>query len=600
MKRFFLTMLVLGVFAGIAEAQWYTKSYNLSAGWNAIWLSGDASYTTVDLLFGGTVSSGTLTSGTANSGSLTSGTVSTGTSATPAPVVSEVWRWNPNPDQTQFIQNPSAPTTLSDEWTVWRRDGTETKLVRMVGNSAYLIRATGAMTVSIPMRAVPPSATWLLSGANFLGFPALSGGAVMANYFSSMISGGNRGLPAGTKVFKYAGGDLGPNNPVAVTIGSEQMNPDTAYWFSYPAVSDFEGPVRYEVPSVDGLAFGRTLPTQLLGITNRTTSAITLNFTLEASDSAPAGQPSVLGGVPLVRRTFSADTNAYTETPVGALGSFVVSVPASSRATVEFGVDRTGMSEGGVYASVLRVKDASNNTDVRLPVTVQAASKAGLWVCEVQVKAVNSTPAISSDPNATNPTGPSTQVQPTSQPFPLYYLLHIDGSGVARVLRQAFVGKLTAAGNAMGITVKESLIQNAVVSDVKPARYFSPTMPFSTPVVTASGGASTALNWTLTHSYDDPANPFVHAYHPDHDNRDAKFASKLPAGVESYTVVRNCVLTFTDAPPDGSNVSGWGSMVFGGTYAETLLGLNKYPLTTSGIFRMRRLSEISDINTNTQ
>ena len=125
-------------------------------------------------------------------------------------------------------------------------------------------------------------------------------------------------------------------------------------------------------------------------------------------------------------------------------------------------------------------------------------------------------------------------------------------------------------------------------------------MPFSTPVVTASGAVSTNLNWTLTHAHDDPANPFAHAYHPDHDNRDAKFTTKLPAGVESYTVVRNCTLNFTDPPPDGSQVTGWGSMVFGGTYTETLIGINKYPLYTRGFFRMRRLSEISEINDSTQ
>jgi hypothetical protein len=167
------------------------------------------------------------------------------------------------------------------------------------------------------------------------------------------------------------------------------------------------------------------------------------------------------------------------------------------------------------------------------------------------------------------------------------------------VLRQAFIGKLTSAGNALGITVKESLIQGAAVSDVKPARYFSPILPYATPVVTASGTAPGALQWTLTHGYDDPASPFVHTYHPDHDNLDAKFATKLPAGVESYTVVRTCALSFTTTPPDGSTVAGWGSMIFGGNYTEILTGLNKAPLQAGGTFRMRRLSEIAEINITT-
>ncbi len=579
MKRLFAILATLSVFAGAAQAQWYTKTYNLAAGWNGIWLSGDASYTTVGELFGGTLASGSL-------------------------AVSEVWRWNPNPDQTQFIQNPSTPTTTSDEWTVWKRDGTESKLTRMVGNSSYLIRTNGATSVSIPMRAIAPSTTWLLSGANFLGFPALSGGGVMSTFFSSMISGGNKGLPTGTKVFKYVGGELSATNPMQVAVASERVDPDTAYWFNYGTVSDFEGPLEYELPSGNGLTFGRTLPTQLLGITNRSTSTVTLNFNLEASNEAPPGQPSVLGGVPLVQRTFSTAANTYVETAIGALGSFAVSVPASGRVTLEFGVNRAGLTEGGVYASILRVKDSLNLSDVRIPVTAQTASPAGLWVCEVKVSAVSSTPAVSpivlsTGSSSASQTASQSLPQATQQAFPLYYLLHIDGAGVTRVLRQAFVGKLTSAGNALGITVKESLIQGSAISDVKPARYFSPTLPYATPVVTASGTAPGALTWTLTHGHDDPANPFVHTYHPDHDNLDAKFATKLPAGVESYTVVRTCALSFTATPPDGSTVTGWGSMIFGGNYTESLSGLNKFPLQTGGTFRMRRLSEIAEINTTT-
>jgi hypothetical protein len=579
MNRLFAILLALTAFGQAAQAQWYTKTYNLAAGWNGIWLSGDASYTTVGELFGGTLASGSL-------------------------AVSEVWRWNPNPDQTQFIQNPSTPTTTSDEWTVWKRDGTESKLTRMVGNSSYLIRASGPTSVSIKMKAITPSTTWLLSGANFLGFPALSGGGVMSTFFSSMISGGNKGLPTGTKVYKYVGGELSATNPVQVAVASERVDPDTAYWFNYATVSDFEGPVEYELPSGNGLSFGRTLPTQLLGITNRSTSAVTLSFALEASNEAPPGQPAVLGAVALVQRTFSPVTNSYTETPVGALGSFAVSVPASGRVTLEFGVNRAGFTEGGVYASILRVRDSLNLSDVRLPVTALAASPAGLWVCEVKVNAVSSTPAVSpvtvsTGSGATATAASQNLPQATRQAFPLYYLLHIDGAGVTRVLRQAFVGKLTSAGNALGITVKESLIQSAAVSDVKPARYFSPILPYATPVVTASGNAPGAVQWTLTHGYDDPANPFVHTYHPDHDNLDAKFANKLPAGVESYTVVRTCALSFTATPPDGSTVAGWGSMIFGGNYTESLSGLNKVPLQTGGTFRMRRLSEISEINTTT-
>ena len=35
------------------------------------------------------------------------------------------------------------------------------------------------------------------------------------------------------------------------------------------------------------------------------------------------------------------------------------------------------------------------------------------------------------------------------------------------------------------------------------------------------------------------SNPFIHAYHPDHDNLDAKFENELVQGYESWGINRN-------------------------------------------------------------
>jgi len=582
MKRLTSLLCALALLVGSAHGQWFSKTYTLASGWNGIWLAGDASHTTVAEIF----------------------------SASPA--VTEVWRWDPNPDQTQFTTNPSTPSAQSDEWKVWKRlDSTEQKLSRMVGNSAYLIRTTAATSVPIKMRAVPPVTSWLISGANFLGFPALPGGTnTLGTYFSSMIAGGKVGLPVGTKVYQYGGGELGATNPAEVPL-TTRVDPDKAYWINYPVVSDFEGPVHYETPSANGLVFGRTLPTQLLGITNRATSQITLTFVVEASDPAPSGyQPSSNGAVPLFYRNLSdADTSIKA-----ASGAFTVVVPASGRVTLEFGVDRSAMPLiTGVYASILRIRDSVNLGEARLPVTAQGASAAGLWYCQVAVQAVSSTPAITKpDDKVTVNTTP----QRTPTTFPLGFLLHIDGDGATKVLRQAFVGRLVSAGttNVLGIAVSEGRIQAAAVSDLKPQRYFSPIMPYGSPVVSASSsltpptftghlatllGSSTAVkstSWTLTHAHNDPANPFVHTYHPDHDNRDAKSVA-LAAGKESYTVNRSCALAFTDTPPDGSSAVGWGAQILGGLYSETITGINRSPLQIGGVFKMRRISEISEIDT---
>jgi len=97
---------------------------------------------------------------------------------------------------------------------------------------------------------------------------------------------------------------------------------------------------------------------------------------------------------------------------------------------------------------------------------------------------------------------------------------------------------------------------------------------------------------TITVPFNDKSNPFVHQYHPDHDNKDRGFEN-LEAGVESYGITRTCTFTFTATPPAGSaaNVASWGSTIIGGTYAETIAGIHKDPIEMSGRFELRRASE---------
>jgi hypothetical protein len=565
MKFLLIPLCALLVTAASVQAQWVERTYTLLQGWNGVWLAGDASYTTVEELF------------------------------SKYPEVLEVWRWNPDPDETAFTTTPSSPSANSEEWTVWKSDHSEQALTQMIGNSAYLIRCQSDTSVKITQRAIPPAATWLISGANFLGFPAVSGTPTMSSYLASFPSASTTVLAPGAQIYKYKGGDLSnvsPMNPLLVSAGTEKMDPNKAYWFQIPTVGNFTAPVEYELPSTSGLAFGRSLTAITAGVTNRSTSSMTLTVSVEPSADAPEYQTFVNGPVPLTRRIFDSSSNSYTETPI--TGPFTVTVPASGRLNLDFGVSRAGMTDSSFhYASILRIKDAGNLTDVRLPISAQAATTAGLWYAQVKVTNVQ---------NARNPSSGST----TSQPFPLVFLMHMDSKNVAHLLSQAFVGKLTADGNPLGIALKESGILGYTQSDVKPQRYVSPQLPLSQAIARDFGTFATGstAQWSIPVSFDDPTNPFTHTYHPDHDNLDTDFKTKLKSGDESYTVNRTCGFTFTSSPPDGSTISGWGTTVLGGTYTETLTGLGgtdpttptgSKSLTVSGTFAMRRISEISDI-----
>jgi hypothetical protein len=537
------------------HAQWKTETYSLKGGWNAIYLHGDATHTTPAELFRN------------------------------HPEVLEIWRWNPNPDAVEFNSSPSQPYGTSSEWTIWNRsDPAEQKLTAMVGQSAYLVRCSGAAsttsTITIPQRPLPPSATWLVTGANFLGFPANSSTPpLFSSYFGS--------FPVATttpsKIYKYIGGELGTANPMQISPTSERLARNTAYWFEAATVGNFTAPVEYEVPGTTGISFGRTGNVITVGVMNRTTSAITLTFSTEASEPAPTGQIGISGSVPLTRRNFDSSTGTYFESPV--TGAFEVSIPASGRVNVELGLDRSQLigTPDSHFASFLRVKDSAGLSDVLLPVSAQTASPAGLWVGQADVSAVTST--VAGSPGDT-----------TARPFPLRMIIHVDGSGNARLLSQAFVGQLASAGNLPGVCTKESSLLATGKADA--LRLVSSQMPLDRVI---SGTGSFAVGSTLRHTvsipYDDPTNPFVHAYHPDHDNKDARM-SRLSAGVESYDITRNLAFTFTSSPPDGSSITGWGTTVYGGTYSESITGLNKAPLTVGGTFTFRRVSEIADIDTH--
>ena len=547
MKRLALFLfLSLAVLSGI-QAQWVSKTYTLPPGWSSIWLSGDATYATVGNLF--------------------------------PSAITQVWRWNPNPDKIQFIQSPSDATAESEEWTVWKRDGSESKLSRIIGNSAYLVfnSASSNQTLSLTLLPRPPSNNWLISGANFMGFPALQNSKNFSQYFASFINSGMTGLPANTKVYKYIGGNLSDSNPLSLNVSAssaELVAPNTAYWFSMPAVSDFSGPLSYEMASSDGLAYGRSLTMLTLGIKNRTTASLTCNFSLDSSATAPSGQPAITGPVALNIRRLNADGTSIT---VSAANQ-TVTIPANGMTNVDFLVDRSGMSatSSALYASILRVRDTSGFTDVQIPVTAQPADRAGLWFCQVEVNGVTSTVDSSTA---------------TAQSFPLNFLIH-RSSDTTTLLRQAFVGKLASTGNPLGIATREALVLATGVSDVDPSRFYSPIMPYNSSVINGTGSLASSVTWTIVHDANDPVNPFVHTYHPDHDNLNATFTA---SAAESYTVTRTCSFTIDNSQSTASSLVG--------SYTETITGLLKNSsqspatLSVSGNFLMRRLSEISTLTT---
>jgi len=105
------------------------------------------------------------------------------------------------------------------------------------------------------------------------------------------------------------------------------------------------------------------------------------------------------------------------------------------------------------------------------------------------------------------------------------------------------------------------------------------------------------LNASLVQDADAPTNPFRHKYHPDHDNLDPHFepiAAGKPA--ESFTVRRDLELEFTVPGTASDDDPALGHDLLEGQYRETVTGLHRQPIRVEGTFRLRRLTDVTELN----
>jgi len=460
MKSLRLAFIFLFV-AVSAHAQWKTETYALKGGWNAIYLHGDASHDTVDNLL-------------PNSGSTAN--------------ITEVWSWNPNPDQVQFMDSQMIPSGGTSEWSVWKRgDSASTTLSRLAGQRAYLVKCIGTSgnTYSVTIKQAPqiPSNSWVRNGANLLGFPTYKNGSTFptfASYFATFPAA----IASSSKIFKYAGGDLGATNPVQLfSTSSERVDRNQAYWFSAKVAGMYYAPLEFSLSTSGGLRFGRSLSDIKLRIRNRTAAPVTVTLTPTASEAEPSFQTAIAGSVSLMRRTSSNGT--WSEAAYGASETEVI----APQTTVElsFGINRAAMTGpvGALYASLLRITESSNLMDVYLPVSAKKDSLAGLWVGDISFNSVSNKVSNPARATATLTNGVVTGLQ-------------VDGSGGSGYTSPPVVTITAPANNDMKVATATAAANSTtrVVSSITLADggFGYPTAPLvtlsaPTPAVTATATA---------------------------------------------------------------------------------------------------------------
>ena len=554
-----LSVLSSLVFAASLHAQWQSTTYTLKGGWNAIYLHGDATYAPPATLFASETE------------------------------VTEVWRWNPNPTQVGFTTTPLIPSPGTPEWSVWKRDGSVASLSKMLGQTAYLVKCTGTSAtshaVTLVQRIQPPAASWVRSGANLLGFPSrLTSGnyPTFGAYFATFPAA----IASNVKIYTYVGGELGPGNPLQVfSPSTEKLDRNQAYWFSSELVSNFYAPVQLGLSDLSGLDYGRTGATMTVSLFNRSSVASTVTIAPVDSAAAPTDQEAVTAAVPVTLRVFTASSATWTETPISA--AFTQVVGPNETVELSFGIDRgdarmTGAATNAFFASLLRFTDSAGLYDISLPVTARKASMAGLWVGDALVNGVES--------KTPNPSGTA-----TAQTYALRYLIHVNDAGAARILSQVYMGALAAEPNDVGLCTTESGLNAEDKASAR--RLVAAHLPLDRVLEEGSGSLVLGgrLSRTITIPFDDPTSPFVHQYHPDHDNKSGTTA--LVSGQESYDLQRAVTFDFAATAPEGMSSTGYGASVMAGNYTEVITGLRKDSVTVTGTFALRRVSEIGTLTT---
>jgi hypothetical protein len=594
----------LGLAVSVGHAQWTDQQWLVRPGWTAIYFNVDASYVPLDQLVG---------SNAAN------------------PIV-EIWYWQTPATPAQILPFQSQPMPSAD-WLSWVRAGYTNSppgaLGVLSGNAAYLVHSIATTNFLWVVRGKPvaPSYSWTSSGLNFIGFNTPLSGPPTFSTFLAPAPGLAAALQAPSNgqrapgIYRYPGGALGSNNPALLPSlfwSSTPVSRGQAFWVDAGIGynNNYFGPFQVTgLSSGGGVDLGDSGSQTTFTLRNVTSSNLTVTVRQFGSAAAPAGQPSVYHAAPvLLRGGLVASNLTYSAIPLYGGGSNNYSLAPQgqpgSQITVVMGVDRSLMTgpAGSLYASFLRFTDSLNLSQVDVPVTAQSASAAGLWVGKAAVSQVanylktyqvdqNNNPVTDTD-GSYIVTAINTNLGPVPQSYPLRLILHNDGTSVV-LLQHVFYG-LDLASN-MVVALHETALDPSQLGTAR--RISAANFPWTSTNQAWSciGQLAAGTNLTVTVSlpYDDQAsNPFLHTYHPDHDNLDATFQNKLPRGSESYDISRQITLSFSSPGSDFASLIAAGQILYG-TYLETItvngLGSASRTFNVTGSFTLNRISPIASL-----
>jgi hypothetical protein len=588
MRRFRLEYLSLlfGLCAcTVAQGQWATESFQLKAGWTAVYLHVDASHATISQLV----------------------------AADPNNPIEEIWLWVPATSSQQFFNDPQQPTATSAQWLRWDRYwGASSPLQRLVGNAAYLVRVRAdvpSYTWTLKGKPVPPHLSWTSTGLNFIGF---STPRTNPPTWGSFL-GPDRALHANAEIYHYPGGPFSEYNPARVlALRTTPLRRGQAYWVRAEEENRYFGPFSFSLQSAGGIHFYDRVGQYRVRLRNATDQALTVTGTLRASDTSPSGE--AFGIPPLLLRgeldmahltygfsRFAAGPQSWTLAPKDQPGAEI---------EITLGLDRSVMTgpAGTQYAGIFRLSDSLGHSHFDFPVSAQVASDEGLWIGNalvtqvqhylVKYEAKHAGGLAQAEEGSYIVSEIDESLGAVARPFPLRLIVHNSGSG-ATLLQRVYIGHQTP--DHLVVTRSESTLQPTLLPGAR--RISVAHLPWSENntawAFNSKLGQGADISVTVPLHYDDHgSNPFVHTYHPDHDNRNATYSQTLPQGAESYGVTRDIRLHVTPLTGDFNAVTG-SSTTLSGLYEETITlrgrGLAARQFLVRGAFALNRVSDIGHL-----
>jgi hypothetical protein len=371
-------------------------------------------------------------------------------------------------------------------------------------------------------------------------------------------------IPREADSWKYADSDWGPG-AASETDPMNENWPGAAY--DDQSWSSGQGPFGYGDSEVDKKAVSTSAPTVYFrnAFTLSDLDPTHLRVLLLRDDGAVL----YVNGTEILRSNLPTGTIVHTTSPVKALGS---------------------VDEGRYIA-------------VDIPLT-------GIQGLQLNSGADANVIAAEVHQHPAERVGGGTSLTRTSAPLDLRLLFHVDVNGTVRLLKEV-IQMFDSVNGCYVLLTDHTLVPTytgvayrdgeSVGRRISAIGFDFPGQYLECPGQILPGGTVTC---EFTLAPDQPTNPFLHQYHPDHDNLDARYENTM---VEAYPVERELLLNFsTRYPPDEDEPVravkplGWGLSLLGGTYTETLTGLHKDDIIVSGPFMLRQVATTDQLTPQPQ